>query len=477
MSAPRSCDAIVIGGGTSGLIASAYLAKAGKKVLLLEAEDRLGGLCAAGNHGGFSYARGAHTLYALDPFVVRDLKLARKGLRFAGQELALTGLRADGKHIVISRNVHDTAASIAVHSRRDAEAWPRFRKELFELGRVMRPLWWEARGTLPTGAAGRSIARIARMGAAAWLDSWFETESLKATLCFDSTAGGFSSLEPGSALSLVWRAAQEISGLQGAVAIPLGGVAALADALATAARDQGCELRTGARVDRLILDGNRVAGVQTQSGEACFAPLVFSAVDSARTIPALLPPGALGFAQALSRVASRTAEAMVVLTLRNAPQIAPSRFVVAEKLETYASAEISAGQIADELPLEFVIPTLGDASLAPPGQHILSALVRPVPCCPEGDWPVLRSKLAAQVVTCLERLTPNLSRDITHVDVFAPELVESRSTPSVSHMLTPTVRRVETAIGGLFVCGADAEPVSCISGRAARIAVTLAVGS
>ena len=477
MSAPRSCDVIVIGGGTSGLIASAYLAKAGKKVLLLEAEDRLGGLCAAGNHGGFSYARGAHTLYALDPFVVRDLKLARKGLRFAGQELALTGLRADGKHIVISRNVHDTAASLAVHSRRDAEAWPLFRKELFGLARAMRPLWWEARGTLPTGAAGRSIARIARMGAAAWLDSWFESEALKATLCFDSTAGGFSSLEPGSALSLVWRAAQEISGLQGAVAIPLGGVTALADALATAARDEGCELRTGARVDRLILDGNRVAGVQTQSGEACFAPLVFLAANSAHKISPLLPPGALGFAQALSRAASRTAEAMVVLTLRNAPQIAPSRFVVAEKLETYASAEISAGQIADELPLEFVIPTLGDASLAPPGQHILSALVRPVPCCPEGDWPVLRSKLAAQVVTCLERLTPNLSRDITHVDVFAPELVESHSTPSVSHMLTPTVRRVETAIGGLFVCGADAEPVSCISGRAARIAVTLAVGS
>ena len=484
MNAARSDDAIVIGGGTSGLVAAAYLAKAGKKVLLLEARDKLGGLCAPSNLSeGLSSAIGVHTLYALDPLVVRELKLPKNGLRFASRELALTGLRREGKHIVISRDMHDTASSIALHSQRDAETWPLFRKELFELARAMRPLWWEACGAFPTGIEGQRIERVARMGAGAWLDSWFESEALKATLCFDSTAGGTSVLEPGSALSLIWRAAQEMSGLQGAVAIPRGGPVALVEALTSAARGAGCELRTSSQVGRVILDGGRVAGVQMQSGETCFAPLVFSAI-SLHAFSPLLPPAALGVAhmEASGRI-SPLAEARVVMILRKLPQIAgdttlaAGRFILAERSETYAAAEMAARNrgVADELPIEFVTSAAADASRARPDQHVLSALVRPVPQHPAEGWPALSAKLAACVVASIERLASGFSRDISHIEILNPANTQAISTLTVSRMLMPIASRIKAPIDGLFFCGADAEPVPAVSGRAARIATALAM--
>lgn len=483
MSAYRTYDAIVIGGGTSGLIAAAYLGKAGKKVLVLEAQDKFGGRCAPANLGeGFLAARAAHALYALDPAVVRELKLARKGLRFEGRELALAGLRSDGKHIVIRREGYDTAASIAVHSAADAEAWPRFRKELFDLARAMRPLWWESNGALPSGDEKQKLEQIARMGAAAWLDVWFESEALKAALCFDATDAGLSVLEPGSALCLIWRASQELLGLQGAVAIPQGGLPALIAALVLATQEAGCELRTGMRVENLVLDGGRVAGVKIQSGETCFSSTVIAATPLSS---ALLPPVALGIARrrVAAKRTSSLAQASLLVTLRNAPAFGgvalppASRFVLAEKPEVYASAEMAArdGQLGDELPMEVVVPTLCDTSLAPPGQHILSVIVQPVPRHPAEGWNALKTVLAAHVIGAIEKLAPGLSRAISNIEIFPPDDVDGEYSITVPHMLSRAAQRVETPIAGLFLCGADAEPVPAISGRAARIAAALAV--
>ena len=479
MSEPRSCDAIVIGAGPSGLVAASYLGRAGKKVLLLEAEDKLGGVCAAPHPSG---GNSPLMLYALDPFVVRDLKLSKRGLHFAGRELALTGLREDGKHIVISRDVHDTAASIALHSRRDADTWPRFRKELFELARAMRPLWWEARGAWPGGIEGQELHAIARMGAGSWLNSWFESELLKATLCFDSVAGGLSVLEPGSAFSLIWRAAQEISGLQGAVLLAQGGSAALGEALINSAQEAGCEFRTVTRIERIILEGDRVAGVRTQSGETCFAPLVFSAVRSFQTFSQLLPPDALGIASSEApRRNSPVAEAGIVLTLRSAPRVTgdamspAKRCIIAEKPETYAVAEMAAraGALPDELPIEFV--TMAGAASAAPGEHVMRILARPVPRNPVGGWPALAPVLAARVVKSIERFSPGISGDIVRIVTMNPDREERESAVSVPHMLATAEGRVRTPIKGLFFCGAGAEPVPALSGRAARIAVASAL--
>ena len=239
--------AIIIGGGVNGLVAAAYLARAGRKVLLLEAKDTLGGACATAPFAtGLEGPALAQALIALDPRVVSELKLARRGLKFAVRDMPTVALRADGKHLVIGRDVRATARGIAAHSRADAEAWPRFRRELFDLARKMRPFWWDE--PRHGWKLQPEIAVLRRQGIAAWLDCRFECEELKAVLAAD--ASGVSPLVPGSPLILLWRAAQEMCGLQGAAAIPLGGPGALVEALTSAAKIAGVEIRTGARGDR-----------------------------------------------------------------------------------------------------------------------------------------------------------------------------------------------------------------------------------
>ena len=475
MSAPLSYDAIVVGGGVHGLVAAAYLAKANRKVLLLEAQNDFGGSC-----------RAAQSLYALDPLVPWQLRLARHGLRFAVRDMPLAGLRGDGRHINISRDVHDTAAGIAIHSHRDAEAWPRFRNELFEIARAMRPLWWEEQRPVPSGPIRAKIDRIARMGASAWLDSWFVSDELKAALCFDGTDGGVSVLEPGSALSLVWRAAQEMSGLQGAVAFPFGGPEALAKSLLAAAREAGCELRTASRVVRIVTDGDGVAGVELESGERCIASAIVCAVPRHRVLLEWLPRETLPMAQAavMTRMSVPLAEARITIALRNAPRFSgiavkpASRFIVAEKPETYAAAALAAhaGKIADELPIEFLLPTAADPALAPDGQHILSALVRPLPRHCEGGWAAGKETLVKRVLAALQSLSPAIMRDAVSVDVLTPDDLDGAdSGVAVDRMLSTYKERVTTPLRGLFVCGGDAEPVPSISGRAARFAAATAL--
>jgi phytoene dehydrogenase-like protein len=293
----RAFDAVVIGAGISGLAAACYLAKAGKRVLVAEARNKIGGACESAPLGeGFNVPLGVHALHALDPRMVKELKLAKRGLKFAVRDMALVGLGSGGRHVVISRDVHDTVRNIAVHSKADAQAWPEFHGALFTLARAMRPLWWEAAPQKPLSREmADKLETLKRISAAAWLDSWFESDVLKATLAFDALGGGLSPFEPGSALALVWRAAQEMCGLQGAVAWPTGGPATVADVLATVAKASGVDIQTGAEVARIQLHDEAVAGVELASGGTVSAALVLSSLPRRETLRRLVPSGAAGF--------------------------------------------------------------------------------------------------------------------------------------------------------------------------------------
>ena len=130
-------DAIVIGGGFNGLAAAACMARAGKATLLLEASDKFGGrLMAVSDDKSFPLPLGPETLFALDPALIRQMRLAKAGMKFAVRDMPLVGLRLDGKHLVLTRNARANAGNIAVHSKHDAEMWPRFQRELFDLGRI-----------------------------------------------------------------------------------------------------------------------------------------------------------------------------------------------------------------------------------------------------------------------------------------------------------------------------------------------------
>ena len=466
----RGCDVVIIGAGANGLAAAAYLARAGCRVVVAEAQNKAGGLCRSIKLDETFTAPLAHTLYALDPRVLKELKLASRGLKFAARDMPLVGLRADGKHLVLTRDNHATARSIAAHSQADAKAWKPFRRELFSLARAMRALWWEE------GAArDPRIEPLIRMSAAAFLDSWFESDALKAALAFDATDGGLSLIEPGSALVLVWRAAQEMCGLQAAAATLARGPEILTETLAEAALAAGAEIRTGARVAKILVAEGAANGVELQSGERIPARFVLSSLTRRQTFRALLPEGDGGFAQDFA--SPRTGGAIVSLALKSFPEFAGSavprngRFIVAERLETYISAHsaAAAGRLPDELTLEFTIPTIADTSLAPLGQHVVSVLVRPAPLSAD------KTQLESKVIAALNRAAPGFSSQIaaremlTQSDISARCGVEADAT-GIARLSANWRERLATSIRGLMILE---EPVTAISGRAGRIAANI----
>lgn len=476
-------DVIVIGGGVHGLIAAAYLARAGKRVTVLEAQDHLGGFCAPVSIGE-GHTTSPNTLYALDPRVVADLKLAKHGLKFTARDMPLVGLHGDGKHIVLQRDVHATAANIAVHSTDDARAWPNFRRELFDLARAMRPLWWGKTVSLSAETL-RRAERMAKPGAHAWLDSWFESDVLKTTLCFDATEGGLSPIEPGSALTLVWRAAQEMSGLQGAVAMA---GETLVESLVAAARTAGVDIQTGARVTEILNNGETATGVQLESGDTRAASQIVCSLSRKEVFLTMLPPLAGGVAQAVRSTAESAVvgEVRVLLALRESlrfggtPVPAVARFILSESLGALVRADFAAraGRLADELPMEIVVSATRD-STGTNNQNVVSLLLRPVPTnLPEG-WPSFRTKLVERAIQTLERFAPGTAAGITAVKVFAPDTMHDphHQTPAnVEHLLGSYDSRIKSPLQGLLLCGADAEPVPAVSGRAARLAAAMLTG-
>ncbi len=483
-------DAVVIGAGINGLAAAAYAARAGKRVLVVEARNKIGGLCDTARFGEhFRAPVAAHVLHALDPHVVSDLGLTRHGLKFAVRDMPLVGLRSDGRHIVLSRDAAASMRSISIHARADADAFIIFRQELFAMARAARRLWWE-RTEAGGERAKAKLARLAYRSVSAWLDSWFEDDALKSLLAFDGTAGGASPLEPGSSLQLVWRAAQEMCGLQGAAAFPVGGPGALAEAVLAAAQAAGAEVRTGAPAERIHANGAVVA-VKLASGETLACRAVLSSLSRRKTLIALAGGASTGFSEAaaLERTRPRVGAAKVLLALNAPPPFAgvsvplAGRFIVCEQIDGLASAHARAraGELPAEPAMEIVVPSAADAGFAPPGQHVLSVLVRPVPLSPKEGWPSLKSKLVERAIIALERHASGLVRHITAAEALTPAEIEFAygaedelgGAVTADRMLSPWASRIKCAIAGLYLCGASAEPVGAISGRAGRIAAAM----
>lgn len=471
MSNPRSFDVIVIGAGICGLAAAALLARSGRAVVVVDG-------------GAPSPPPGVHTLHALDPALLKALRLAKRGLRFVVRDMNLVGLRADGRHLVLTRDAQATALALACHSRADAEAWPRTQGEFYALARAMRPHWWNVQSGEALARVHDKLEPFRRMGAAAWLDSRFESEALKATLAFDAVSGGLSPFEPGSALTLLWRVAQEMCGLQGAVAMVAGGPRALVELFAAAARDFGADLRTASPVARILVDGGKAMGVRLATGEVIAAPVVLSSLSRRLTLCSLLSDSEAGLGESvrLEREVPRVGAARVTLTLGVAPQFKgasvpmTARFVSAEKLESYAAAHAAAcaGRLADEIPMELTVPTAADSALVPAGRHLVSALLRPVPLLPQQGWAALKSELTQKVLRGLRPYVPDLAHHVVDTEVTTPDDILVRNglvdgAAGVAHMLADWPTRVGTPLEGLMLCGAAAEPMPAISGRAARI--------
>lgn len=469
-------DAIVIGASVGGLVAATYLARAGHNVSLLEAEDFLGGSCRVSSSiAGVQATFGGETIHALDPQLISDLGLR---VRFAVRDMPLIALREDGRYLVLGRDARASSRAITAYSPRDAATYRQLHSEIFALARVMRPFWWCAADGLPALNASqrKHLTHLSSANAISFLNI-FESDALKATLTFEA----HTPLEPGSALALVWNAAQEMCGLQGAVATPIGGMNKLIDVLVSAAQSAGVEIRTRARVSRLILDGNAVFGAVLDTGEEISGRAIVSSLSRRETLLGLAPTASAGFAetQRLLRATSRSGEASILFALNAAPDFGgrdlpqTARFIIADRVESYwaGAASVREGQLPDDLLLEVTVPTAADPSLAPTGQYLISVLVPGLPLEPKDGWPALTGRLVERVVATLERHTSHLRERIVATDVRMPIEQEINS---VTRLLASYPTRIATPIEGLFLCGTSAEPMNAISGRAGRLAAGVA---
>ena len=504
--ASNKYDAVIVGGSIGGLVAASYLARAEARVLLVERSDRFGGRVETVELGhGFRAPLATDQGSALDQRVLRDLRLTRHGLRRDKRDMKLIALRPSGKPIALSPR-----ASSFGTLRADApggSAYAAFCRETSVWARRLSGVW---DGTLDLPAATgpeSSLAIIGRrlllsdsdqerledlghLSAAGFLNRWFEDDALKAALSLEVFASGLCPEEAGSALVLIWRYAQS-NGRRRASAVPVcGGPGALASALEAAARTAGAELRTNACVKLIIVENRRVVGVMLASGELIAASAVLSGLDARHTLLELVPPECVGFGAAASLPDyQRVATARLIVGLSGLPPFAgletgdlQSRIVIAERSEIAAEAKSAAllGRLPEELVIEASIPSVADPDSAPAGGHMLIAILPYMPAVIEGGWPAGRENLRRRTLATLERFAPGLKdRVVTHW-MMTPDDIAARYAGHAGELGWPLSRllasyesRIRTPIAGLYLCGAAAEPVSSLSGRAARFAAGL----
>lgn len=499
-------DAIVIGGGVNGLVCAARLARAGRRTLLLEARDEVGGGAATREIApGFRAPVFAHRTGPLRRDVTAALQLEAHGLRYCAGPAAMAALRPGGGALAIYRDPARTAASLRDHAPEDVEAWPLFVRRRAALGAVLavlfdgppppvdapraRDLWQLLRTlrrfrALPREDAYR-LLRWAPMAAADLVSECFESELLRAAVAGDGIAGTmFGPWSAGSGLVLLLRAANE------ALAAPAtdfvaGGPGALAAALAAAFRRAGGEIRTGAPVARLLVDEEaRAHGVVLADGQILRAATVVSALDPKRTLLDLCEPDYLP-AELLWRLRHYRAHgalAKVNLALSDLPSFpgvdrdALTGLVrVGPDLDALERAFDHAkyGRPSPVPWIEFTIPTLIDPSLAPAGAHVLSAYVQFAPyALREGGWDAARAGLERAVLGLLDDHAPGLRARVVAAETVTPVDLECQLGLTGGHVFHGelaldqlfTMRpllglgRYRTPVEGLFLCGSGTHP-------------------
>jgi len=510
VSAAGQYDAIIVGGGHNGLVCAAFLARSGKRVLLLEAADHLGGAAVTREFApGFRVSACAHLLHVMPPALMRELGLEAHGLKLAAASLPSVALAEDGRHL--SFGPGDLAALTSA-APGDAAALADWQAFLKRVARALHPLLTETPPRLGTDAWRdraallgigwrirrlgrrdmRELLRIGGMCVHDLLEERFAHPLIKGALALDAVLGtNLGPRSPGTMVSLLYRVAAS----QGAdvLALPQGGLGALSEALARSARAAGAELRTGAPVARILVREDRVAGVALASGEELAAPIVVSNADPKTTFLGLLGPQHLdaGFTRRVSQVRSRGFTAKLHLALERLPQFPGlaeaalrGRLLVAPSSDYIERAYNHAkyNEFSERPMLEVTIPTVSDATLAPSGKHVMSVIVQYAPYTVKQGWAAQRGPFTAQVLATLARYAPELPAAVSASELLTPEDIEREFRINGGHwhhaeltldqfMMTrpvPGAAQYQTPVPGLYLCGAGCHPGGGVMGLAGR---------
>lgn len=465
-------DAIVIGGGHNGLVTAAYLARAKKRVCVLERRHVLGGAATTEElWPGYKVSTAAYVVSLLLPEIIRELRLAEYGFKVLPRSPSSFTPLPDGRSLLMGPEPGLNQREIAKFSPRDAESFPRYESLLERVAAALEPaLSSPAPDVLPLPSTWRErgLGKRLRDGKISWnmykafgslgadlpeaielltgaarpiLDRWFESDVLKATLATDAIIGAFAPISaPGSAYVLLHHVMGEAGGARGVWGYVEGGMGALSTALAGACRDLGVEVIREAPVKRILAAGGRVHGVELEDGHTLTAPIVASSVDPHWTFERFLEPKDLpdDFLAAVKRIDYSSASAKVNLALSEPPQFTvKDRPVNADGLGPHhhgtmhigptleylerAYDDAKYGKYSHEPILELTMPTSVDRTIAPPGQHIVSIFVQYAPYhLAAGDWDSQREAFGDRCIEVLARYAPNVPGAILHRQILTP---------------------------------------------------------
>src|SRR6478672_2256917 len=307
--ATQRCDAVIVGGGHNGLVCAAYLARAGRRVLVVERDEIVGGAARTQEvFPGFRFSVFSYVVSLLRPEIIRDLDLPRHGLHILPLESTITPL-PNGDYLGQWGDHDQNRRELARHSSRDAEAYDEFGRLMHQMARAVKPLLAMAPPD-PASRSPRDLAALAKLGSyfrdlgperfyglqklltmssADYLDEWFETGALKATKAASGIIGTFlGPRSPGTAYVLLHHYMGEIDGVFRAWGFAKGGNGSVSAAIAAAAREAGAEIRTGAPVARVLVSNGRATGVALENGDEIRAKTIVSAADPRRTFMQLV---------------------------------------------------------------------------------------------------------------------------------------------------------------------------------------------
>jgi len=508
-------DAIIIGGGHNGLVTAAYLARAGRRVLVLERRGMLGG-CAVTEEiwPGYKVSTGAYLASLLQERIVRELELERFGYRVDAKDPAFFSAFPGGRHLFMWQDRAKTLAEIAKFSPRDAAAYPAYEDQLERLARVvedlllMTPPEFPPRGVLDfldylklagrlRGLAARDVVALVKIftqSAAELLDEWFESEEVKVTLATDGVIGANGGpRSPGTAYILLHHCMGGVGGHRGLWGFVRGGMGAVSEAIAASAKAKGAAIRTGASVSKILVRSGRAYAVVLDTGEEIEAAVIASNLDPKVTFLRLLEESALDpdFLAAIRKFRSEGTSAKINLALTGLPEFtalpgAPgpqhrATMHICPNIDYMERAwdDAKYGRPSERPLLELTIPTLYDPSLAPEGRHIMGIFLQYAPyTLRESTWDELREPFADRVIDLIAEYAPNLRSIIEHRQVLTPLDLERRfgiTGGNIFHgemsldqmfVMRPVAgwARYRTPIRSLYLCGSGAHPGGGVMG-------------
>jgi len=518
-------DAIIIGGGHNGLVAAAYLARAGRKVLVLEKRHLVGGAAVTEEiFPGFKFSVFSYVVSLLRPEIIRELRLPEHGLQVLPLESTLTPL-PNGDYLASWADHDATRRELIRHSARDAEAYDEFGRLMHHMAMAVRPILGMVPPD-PTSMSPRDLMSLARLGrhfsglgeehfhalfklmtmsAADFLDEWFECEPLKATKSASGIIGTFlGPRSPGTAYVLLHHYMGEIDGAFRAWGFAKGGTGAISEAIASSARSFGAEIRTNSPVAQVLVKDGRATGVVLENGDEIPAAAVVSGLDPRQTFTRMVDPKQLpdDLVDSIRRYKFRGSSGKVNLALDRLPEFTcmpgngphlRGAISISPDIDYIERAYDDAkyGEFSRRPYMDVIIPSMIDPGMAPPGKHVMSIFVQYAPYHLNGGWtPERREAFGDTVIDTLSQYAPNLRSAILHRQVITPKEIEETTGLSEGNIFqgelalhqlfflrpAPAWSRYRTPIRDYYQCGAGTHPGGGIMGASGRLAALEILG-